>query len=194
VPQIPLLPSAFTAFEVVLMGRNPYLSLFQHESQREVDITLRAMEQTMTRHLAGRRIGELSGGEIQCLLIARALVQETKAMLLDEPTANLDIGRQIEILNLIKRLCLEKNIAVLAALHDLNLAAQYCDRLVLINNGRIHAQGTPGEVITAGNIKEVYGAEGCVYTHPANGLPAVLINPDNVRLFNSSTIKEKHEA
>ena len=144
VPQIPLLPSAFTAFEVVLMGRNPHLSLFQHESQREVDITLRAMEQTMTRHLAGRRIGELSGGEIQCLLIARALVQETKAILLDEPTANLDIGHQIEILNLIKRLCFEKNMAVLAALHDLNLAAQYCDRLVLINNGRIHASRNTG--------------------------------------------------
>lgn len=186
VPQVPLLPSAFTAFEVVLMGRNPHLGMFQNESQREVDITLQAMGQTMTRHLAGRRIGELSGGEIQCLLIARALVQETKAILLDEPTANLDIGRQIEILNLIKRLCLKKNIAVLAALHDLNLAAQYCDRLVLINNGRIYAQGTPGEVITAENIKEVYGAEGCVYTHPANGLPAVLINPDNIRLFTGS--------
>ena len=194
VPQVPLLPSAFTAFEVVLMGRNPHLSLFQRESQREVDITLQAMEQTMTRHLAGRRIGELSGGEIQCLLIARALVQDTKAILLDEPTANLDIGRQIEILNLIKRLCLEKNIAVLAALHDLNLAAQYCDRLVLINNGRVYVQGTPSEVITAENIKEVYGAERCVYTHPANGLPAILINPDNIRLFNNSSINEKHEA
>ncbi len=189
VPQVPILPSAFTSFEVVLMGRNPHLSLFQHESSREVEITLRAMEQTMTRHLAGRRVGELSGGEIQCLLIARALVQETKAILLDEPTANLDIGRQIEILNLIKRLCHEKNIAVLAALHDLNLSAQYCDRLVLINNGTVHAQGTPVEVITAANIKEVYGAEGCVYTHPANGLPAVLVNPENARLFNRESNK-----
>ena len=189
VPQVPLLPSAFTAFEVVLMGRHPHLGLFQRESQREMDITLRAMEQTMTRHLAARRIGELSGGEIQCLLIARALVQETQAILLDEPTANLDIGRQIEILNLIKRLCREKNIAVLAALHDLNLAAQYCDRLVLINNGTVRAHGTPSEVITAANIKEVYGAEGCVYTHPANGLPAVLINPENARLFNRESPK-----
>jgi iron complex transport system ATP-binding protein len=181
VPQMPLLPSAFTAFEVVLMGRNPHLGMFQNESQKEVQLTLEAMERTMTRHLAARRVGELSGGEIQCLLIARTLVQETKAILLDEPTANLDIGRQIEILNLIKRLCLEKNIAVLAALHDLNLASQYCDWLVLINNGRIHAQGTPEEVITAANIKEVYGAEECVYTHPANGRPTVLINPDNRR-------------
>lgn len=181
VPQMPLLPSAFTAFEVVLMGRNPHLGLFEYESQRELDIAWHAMERTMTQHLARRRIGELSGGEIQSLLIARVLVQETKAILLDEPTANLDIGRQIEIINLVKNLCLENNLAVLAALHDLNLASQYCDRLILINNGRVHAQGTPSEVITSRNIKEVYGADGCVYTHPANGLPAVLINPGNGR-------------
>ncbi len=191
VPQMPLLPSAFTAFEVVLMGRNPHLGLFQYESQRELDITWQAMEQTMTRHLAMRRVGELSGGEIQCLLIARVLAQETSAILLDEPTASLDIGRQTEILNLIKTLCLEQNRTVLAALHDLNLASQYCDRLVLINNGRIHAQGTPSEVITPQNIKEVYGAEGCVYRHPANGLPAVLINPDNGRVLNIKTATEK---
>jgi iron complex transport system ATP-binding protein len=185
VPQVPLLPSAFTAFEVVLMGRNPHLGMFQNESQKEVQQTLEAMERTMTRHLAARRVGELSGGEIQCLLIARVLTQETKAILLDEPTANLDIGRQIEILNLIKQLCAEKKVAVLAALHDLNLAVQYCDRLVLINNGQVHAQGTPEEVITAVNIRDVYGAEECVYTHPANGRPAVLINPANIRLFNN---------
>jgi iron complex transport system ATP-binding protein len=194
VPQIPLLPSAFTAFEVVLMGRNPHLGMFRNESKREVEITLQAMERTMTRHLASRRVAELSGGEIQCLLIARVLVQETKAILLDEPTANLDIGRQIEILNLIKQLCLGKNIAVLAALHDLNLAVQYCDSLVLINEGKVHARGTPEEVITAANIRDVYGADECVYTHPANGLPAVLINPDNIRLFNNNSINEKHEA
>jgi len=179
VPQMPLLPSAFTAFEVVLMGRNPHLGLFQYEGQREMDIAWHAMERTMTWHLARQRVGELSGGEIQCLLIARVLTQETKAILLDEPTANLDIGRQVEILNLIKNLCLENNLAVLAALHDLNLASQYCDQLVLINNGRVHALGTPSEVITPENIKEVYGAEGCVYRHPVNELPAVLVNPGN---------------
>jgi iron complex transport system ATP-binding protein len=179
VPQMPLLASAFTAFEVVLMGRNPHLGLFQYEGQRELDIAWRAMGKTMTQHLAQRRVGELSGGEIQCLLVARVLAQETKAILLDEPTANLDIGRQVGILNLIKNLCRENSVAVLAALHDLNLAAQYCDRLVLINKGQVCAQGTPGEVITPRNIKEVYGADGCVYTHPINGLPVVLINPSS---------------
>jgi len=189
VPQMPLLPSAFTAFEIVLMGRNPHLGLFQYEGQRELDIAWSAMERTMTRHLARRRVGELSGGEIQCLLIARVLTQETSAILLDEPTANLDIGRQIGILNLIKSLCREKNLTVLAALHDLNLASQYCDRLVLLNNGRIHAWGTPTEVITPHNISEVYGAEHCVYAHPANGLPAVLINPGDGWASNLGNIR-----
>jgi len=177
VPQMPLLPSAFSAFEVVLMGRNPHLGLFQYEGPKELDIAWQAMERTMTRHLARRTVSELSGGEIQCLLIARVLAQETKAILLDEPTANLDIGRQVEILDLIRNLCRQNNLAVLAALHDLNLASQYCDRLVLINNGRVHAQGIPTTVITAQNIEEVYATEGCVYSHPANGLPAVLIVP-----------------
>jgi len=185
VPQMPLLPSAFTAFEIVLMGRNPHLGLFQYEGPRELAVTWRAMERTATPSLAERRVSELSGGEIQCLLIARVLAQETKAILLDEPTANLDIGRQVEILDLIKNLCLKSNLTVLAALHDLNLASQYCDRLVLINNGQVHAEGTPGEVITPQNIKEVYGAEHCVYTHPINGLPAVLLRSGNSQPANA---------
>ena len=182
VPQMPLLPSIFTAFEIVLMGRNPHLGPFQYEGPKEISIAWQAMERTGTQSLARRRINELSGGEIQCLLIARVLAQETKAILLDEPTANLDIGRQVEILDLIKNLCLENNLAVLAALHDLNLAAQYCNRLILINNGRIQAEGTPREVITPRNIKEVYGAKSCVYTHPINGLPVVLLNAGNGKL------------
>ncbi len=181
VPQMPLLPSTFTGFEIVLMGRNPHLGLFQQEGAEDREIAWQAMARTGTQPLAHRRINELSGGEIQCLLIARVLAQETSAILLDEPTANLDIGRQGEILNLIKQLCAENNLAVLASLHDLNLAAQYCHRLILIHNGRIHADGTPTEVITAGNISEVYGAKACVYTHPVNGLPTVLLNGNSHR-------------
>ncbi len=190
VPQMPLLPSAFTAFEVVLMGRNPHLGLFQYEGVEELAITWQAMEKTATHTLAERRVGELSGGEIQCLLMARVLAQETKAILLDEPTANLDIGRQIEILDLIKKLCVVKNLAVLAALHDLNLAAQYCDRLVLINNGRIHAEGAPGEVIIPEHIKEVYGADHCIYTHPINGLPVVLLKAGNSQSARTNDVIE----
>ena len=179
VPQMSILPSAFTAFEVVLMGRNPHLGLLQYEGARDLAITWRAMEMTATHSLAERKVGELSGGEIQRIVIARVLTQEPKSILLDEPTANLDIRHQVEILDLIKNLCLENNLTVVVALHDLNLASQYCDRLILINNGRVHAQGTPEEVINSRNIKEVYGADGCVYTHPVNGLPAVLLKAGN---------------
>ncbi len=186
VPQMPLLPSAFTAFEIVLMGRNPHLGLLQYESTKDMSITWEAMEKTATQSLAERRISELSGGEIQRVVIARVLAQEPKSILLDEPTANLDISHQVEILDLIKNLCLENNLAVMITLHDLNLASQYCSRLILINNSRLHAQGTPVEVINSKNIKEVYGAEECVYTHPINGLPIVL-----VKAGNSQTIRLK---
>jgi iron complex transport system ATP-binding protein len=178
VPQLPLLPSTFTAFEIVLMGRNPHMGLFQSEGRRDWEMAWEAMEKTGTESLANRYINELSGGEIQCVLIARVLVQETKAILLDEPTANLDIGRQREILDLIRKLCAESKLTVLAAIHDLNLAAQYCDRLLLIHDRHIHAEGTPSEVITEANIKQVYGAENCVYNHPVNGLPTVLLKVD----------------
>ncbi|MFH1775874.1 MAG: ABC transporter ATP-binding protein [Chloroflexota bacterium] len=176
VPQMPLLPSTFTAFEIVLMGRNPHLGFLQHEGPRELAIVWQAMKMTATHTLARRRINELSGGEIQCLLIARVLAQETRAVLLDEPTANLDIGRQIGMLDLVRGLCSASKLTALLALHDLNLSAQYCNRLFLLHNGRVYAQGTPGEVITARNIREVYGVEGCVYSHPLNSLPAVLVN------------------
>ena len=174
IPQTPLLPSTFTAFEVVLMGRNPHLSLFQYESPKDMAIAWWAMGKTRIQTLARRRIGELSGGEVQCVVIARALAQETEVVLLDEPTANLDIGRQAEILDVIKGMCQKNGLIVIAALHDLNLAAQYCSRLVLINNGRIHTLGTPVEVITNDNIKEVYGAGSYIYSHPLSGLPVVL--------------------
>ncbi len=174
VPQIPLLPSTFTAFEIVLMGRNPHLGLLQHEGPKDMAIVWEAMGKTSTQHLAKRRIGQLSGGEIQSVVIARVLAQQTEAVLLDEPTANLDIGRQIEILDLIKGLCHKKGFTVVIALHDLNLAAQYCDRLILIYKGRIHCQGKPGEVITAENIVRVYGSGSYIYSHPLSGLPVVL--------------------
>ena len=191
VPQLPLLPSAFTAFEIVLMGRNPHLGLLRYESQKDLAIAWQAMEKTGTQALAARRVSELSGGEIQCLLIARVLAQETKAILLDEPTANLDIGRQIEIMDLIKNLCRQNNLAVLAALHDLNLASQYCDRLVLLNDGRIHAEGTPREVITTQNIADVYGAGSCVYIHPVNGLPCVLLKAGDGRMAKTDDVLKR---
>ncbi|HEY95124.1 MAG TPA: ABC transporter ATP-binding protein [Dehalococcoidia bacterium] len=175
VPQTPILPSSFSAFEIVLMGRNPHLGLLRYESENDMEITYGAMERTATLPFAERRIGELSGGEIQRTVIARALAQQTEVILLDEPTANLDINHQLEILDLIKSLCTQNHLTVIITLHDLNLAAQYCDRLVLIKNGKLHAQGTPEQVITTDNIREVYGTDNCVYIHPINGRPTVLL-------------------
>ena len=179
VPQSPALPGAFTAFEVVLMGRTPHLGLLRYEGARDLAIAWQAMEATNTQPFAERRVSELSGGERQRLIIARALAQQPKAMLLDEPTANLDINHQVEILNLIKSLCREQSLTVIIALHDLNLAAQYCDWMVILHKvkdaGRIYAEGTPADILTAPNIKKVYGAEVCVYPHPINKLPTTLI-------------------
>jgi iron complex transport system ATP-binding protein len=133
------------------------------------------MKATYTQSFAERRVSELSGGERQRLIIARALTQQPKAMLLDEPTANLDINHQVEILNLVKSLCREQSLTVIIALHDLNLAAQYCDWLVMLNGGRVYVEGTPLDILTAQNIKQVYGAEVFVYPHPVNRLPTTLI-------------------
>ncbi len=181
VPQTPILPSSFSAFEIVLMGRNPHLGLLTYESESDMEITYRAMERTATLPFAERRVGELSGGEIQRIVIARALAQQTDVILLDEPTANLDINHQLEILDLIKSLCTQNHLTVIITVHDLNLAAQYCDRLVLIKEGYVHAQGTPEEVISTDNIREVYGTDNCVYTHPVNGRPTVLLQAGGSR-------------
>jgi len=174
VPQISLLPGNFSGFEIVLMGRNPHLGLLQYEGKKDIAIAWRAIEETSTRHIAHRKISQLSGGEIQSIVIARVLAQQTQAILLDEPTSNLDIGRQIEILDLIKGLCRRQNITVVIALHELNLAAQYCDELVLIDKGRTQCWGKPAEVITSENIEKVYGSGSYVGNHPLSGLPVVL--------------------
>ncbi|NQT74600.1 MAG: ABC transporter ATP-binding protein [Chloroflexi bacterium] len=177
VPQTPNLPDTFTAFEIVLMGRTPHLGRFRFEGNRDFDIAWKAMEITNTQSFAERTMGQLSGGQKQLLTIARALAQEPKLILLDEPTAHLDINYQVETLDFVKGLCFKQNIAAVAVLHDLNLAAQYCDRLVLLSGGKIHAEGSSQEVITEQYIKEVYGANVCVYPHPVNSLPTTVILP-----------------
>ena len=188
VPQNPALPELFTAFEVVLMGRTPHLSRFGYEGERDLAITQQAMEATQTIAFAERRVGELSGGEKQRLTIARALAQQPEVILLDEPTAHLDISHQIETLDLFRELCLERGLVAVAASHDLNLAAQYCDRLVMLSQERIYCQGTPRQVINPQNIKQVYGAEVYVYPHPVNNLPATLIVSGRNRPFDNQKL------
>jgi iron complex transport system ATP-binding protein len=185
VPQNPSLPETFTVLEVVILGRNPHLGLFAGENARDLAIVWQAMERTGITHLAKRRIVELSGGEKQRVTIARVLAQEPQIILLDEPTANLDIAQQLEILDLISGMCREKSIAGLIAIHDLNVAAQYCTRILMLKNGNVFAAGTPAEVITAENVREVFAAETTIYPHPENNLPMVVLNGNKNKQANN---------
>ena len=175
VPQNPHLPEAFTAWEIALLGRTPHLRLLQSESRRDLEIVKRALETCGAWENAHRRIGELSGGEVQRVVIARALAQEPSLLLLDEPTTHLDINHQTAIMDLIALLAREQGLAVVAVFHDLNLAAQYCRRLVILREGRVLVEGAPLEVITAENVGSAYGAEVCVVPHPRNSLPVALV-------------------
>ena len=181
VPQYTSLPNAFTSFEVVLMGRTPHLGFLRYEGHNDINITTKAMEMTDTWHLAGRRVGELSGGEKQRVTIARALTQQPEVILLDEPTSHLDINYQIETLELMSNLCRQEGLAVLAALHDLNLAAQYCDRIIMLKDGSIYAEGNAPDVVTPDNVRQVYGADVHISPHPVNSLPVTFITASNNR-------------
>ncbi|MBI4787759.1 MAG: heme ABC transporter ATP-binding protein [Chloroflexi bacterium] len=175
VPQVFEMPTGFTAFEVVLMGRTPHLSWLQSESACDREIARAAMLATGTWSLADRYVDQLSGGERQRVIIARALAQEPQVLLLDEATAHLDVRHQIEIMEIVQRFARERELAVLIIFHDLNLAAQYCDRIVLLKDGKVFANGSPREVITREGLRAVYGVEMCVFPHPDNQLPAALI-------------------
>ena len=179
VPQNSSLPEAFTVLEVVLMGRTPHLAWLQSEGAKDFQVAQQAMELTDTWEFAQRRVGELSGGERQRVLIARALAQESQVLLLDEPTAHLDLAHQGAVLDLVSRLNREEGITVLAVFHDLNLASQYCSRLIMLHQGRVYAQGSPQEVITAENLSAVYGAQLLVMAHPENRLPVTLVTARN---------------
>jgi iron complex transport system ATP-binding protein len=159
VPQETVIELPFSVLEVVLMGRSPYLGRFGFERAVDLHIAHRAMEQTGVRDLATRAIHELSGGERQRVILARALAQEPRVLLLDEPTAFLDIKHQVEVYDLVKHLSRQQGLTVIAVLHDLNLAALYCDRLALLKAGRLFALGTPERTLSYSNIKAVYETE-----------------------------------
>lgn len=146
----------FTVFDVVLMGRFPYMKKFGGENPNDFEVVKNALKLTGVLHLAERLIDELSGGEMQRVMIARALAQEPDVLLLDEPTLHLDINYQLEVLELVRKITEEKKLITLLVSHDLNLAARYCDKLLLLNSGKIHSIGSVSEVLTPEKIKEVY--------------------------------------
>ena len=163
----------FTAFEMVLMGRTPYLGPLSFEGARDLDIAKQSMALTDTWELADRDINALSGGERQRVFIARALAQEPVVILLDEPTAFLDIRHQLSLLDLLKGLNKDQGMTIVVVSHDINLAAQYCCRLLLMKEGRIHHLGPPSEVVTLKNIQEVYQTPVLIDENPITGSPRV---------------------
>lgn len=174
VRQNPAVPPGFTALEVVLMGRNPYLGLLQWEGPKDMEVCRRVMEMTETWEFGDRLVSSLSGGEMQRVFIARALAQETRLLVLDEPTAHLDISYQTGILDMIGRIRRETSIAVLLAMHDLTLAAQYCTRIAALHRGSVYAIGEPAEVLTADIVSTVFAAPVSIIQHPVHKTPVVL--------------------
>jgi len=181
VPQSSVLPDGFTALDVTLMGRTPYLRLLQGEGPDDVRIARQALLQTASLQFADRPVNELSGGERQLVVVARALTQQAPILLMDEPTAHLDINHQIALLDLVSGLAHDHERSVIAVIHDLTLASQYCDRIVVLNNGRVVATGTPHEVIHADMIEAVYGAQVEIIEHPVTKRPVVIPVPGTYR-------------
>jgi iron complex transport system ATP-binding protein len=163
----------FNVTEIVLMGRSPYLGHLMFESRGDLKIAERAMQWTDLLSLSERSIDELSGGERKRVFIARALAQEPEVILLDEPTANLDIHHQIEFLDLILSLNRERGLTIIMATHDVNVASEFCDRLILLRKGKIYKMGVPQEVITKETIETVYGCDVWVDQNPVSGMPRI---------------------
>ena len=179
VPQIMPYTHGFTAMELVLMGRYPHLGRFQIEGKEDARIARDAMRLTETEQFAERTLDTLSGGERQRVIVSRALAQRPRILLLDEPTSNLDVLHQLKVLGLVRQL-VDEGLTAVAAIHDLNLAARFCDRLVLLSEGRVLVEGKPEEVLTPETIAAAFGVDVGVYRDPNTGSLAVsLIGPAN---------------
>jgi iron complex transport system ATP-binding protein len=159
----------FTVIDMVLMGRYPHLGPFELEGAGDLEVARDALAATGTAALEARSFATLSGGEKQRVVIASALAQAADMLLLDEPTAALDLGYQLDIAALLRRLNAERGTTLVVSTHDLNLAAALCQRVVLLKNGRVLAQGPTADTLTAANIRETYDVEADVQLHPRAG-------------------------
>jgi iron complex transport system ATP-binding protein len=173
VPQARSLPPAFTGWELALLGRTPHINWLGQTTRQDEQRVLRALERAQALDLAERRLGELSGGEQQRLLLARALAQEAPLLLLDEPTTHLDLQHQVSLLSQVYGLAREENLAVVVALHDLNLVARFADRVALLVEGELRAVGQPAEVLTPELLAQVYRLPLQVLRSAASGRPVI---------------------
>jgi iron complex transport system ATP-binding protein len=153
-----------TVFQFVLLGRSPHLSLLGFESVQDEEIALETLKMTHLTHMRDTRASEISGGEKQRLLLARALAQQTEILMLDELTANLDINYQVELMRTISHITRQKKLATLVVSHEINLLAAFCSQIILIGNGAIRSQGSVDEVITRDNLKNLFGMDFSVRT------------------------------
>ncbi|HEX2030879.1 MAG TPA: ABC transporter ATP-binding protein [Actinomycetota bacterium] len=191
VPQDAPATLGFTALEVVLMGRSAHLSPWGGGGPEDYRRAREAMEAAGVHHLADRDVDRLSGGERQRVVLAQALCQDAPVLLLDEPTTHLDPGHVVAILEVVRTLARDRDRAVLAVFHDLNLASASCDRLVALDGGRIVADGPPDEVITRSFLHEAYGVEADVYPHAVTGRPVVVLGPP-LRPFRARGLPRAH--
>ncbi len=164
----------FTVRDLVLMGRHPHLEPWKGETDQDYKIVMQALVDSDILHLSDRPVTQLSGGEHRRVLLARALAQQTPLLLLDEPTAHLDVTHQVELLTLVRKQTRSRGQGALAALHDLNQAAEFCDRLILMRSGRIIAEGTPDVVLSAANLRTAYNADSRIGCNPVTGRPMLL--------------------
>jgi iron complex transport system ATP-binding protein len=174
VPQRPQTPASMTVADYVLLGRTPYIAYLGTESRHDREVSARAIGRLRLSPLKDRPLGSLSGGELQRALLARALAQEAPVLLLDEPTAALDVGHQQHVLELVDELRLEQHLTVMSAMHDLTLAGQFADELLLLDAGRAVAGGPAREVLTEVTIRRHYGASVRIVEEPEGGVAVLL--------------------
>lgn len=174
VPQSYYVDYDFTVEDIVMMGRNPYIDFRHRESKEDREIAERAMKMTKTDIFRNRSYNELSGGERQRVVLARAITQQPDIILLDEPTSALDLHHQIEVMELIRQLNEKEHITVLAVLHDINLASRFCSRIVILKDGKVKADGTPGEVINREEMEALYNMKLLVKNNPLLEKPEII--------------------
>jgi len=178
VPQENEIPFAYTVYDIIMMGRNPHIPRFRQPSVKDHEIVKQALKLTGTEHLADRAITTLSGGERQRVLIARVIAQDTDMLLLDEPFAHMDLHHQHELFRIMRDSTRGKK-TVIGIFHDINLAATYCDELVVLYNGRVYASGTPKEILQRSLLEKIFNINPVVGNNPITGTPYIYVaNPD----------------